>query len=106
MGTVQIEDMTLDEQIGQLLVVGFPGTSVPPEVADLIQTQHVGSIILFSRNVRDVQQVRELTGELQTLARAAGHRYPLLITIDEENGVVRRLGAGSTIFPGNMALGA
>jgi len=50
--------------------------------------------------------LRDLTGELQSVARAAGHRHPLLMTIDEENGVVRRLGAGTTVFPGNMALGA
>jgi len=98
--------MTLDEQLGQTLVVGFAGATVSPEVAELIRDGHVGGIILFARNARDAEQVRDLTGELQAVARAAGHRYPLLITIDEENGVVRRLGAGTTVFPGNMALGA
>jgi len=104
--TAQVMEMTLDEQIGQTLVVGFAGTTVSPEVADLIRDGHVGGVILFARNVRDAKQVYNLTGELQAVARAAGHRYPLLITIDEENGVVRRLGAGTTVFPGNMALGA
>jgi len=98
--------MTLEEQIGQTLVVGFAGTTVSPEVAELIRDGHVGGIILFARNVRDAEQLRDLTGELQSVARAAGHRHPLLMTIDEENGVVRRLGAGTTVFPGNMALGA
>ncbi len=98
--------MTLEEQIGQLLMVGFWGTTPSPEIIDLIQRYHVGNIILFSRNIHDSQQVLELTMQLQEIAREAGQRYPLFIAIDQENGIVQRLGDIVTIFPGNMALGA
>src|SRR5215472_7853181 len=98
--------MPLEEQMGQLFMVGFPGTEPTPEIADLIQQGRVGGIILFSRNIRDARQVQELTGKLQALARAAGHRRPLLIATDQENGIVRRLSPDTTPFPGNMALGA
>ncbi len=98
--------MTLEEQIGQLLVVGFWGTTPSPEVIDLIRNYHIGGIILFSRNVQDAQQVLELTHRLQMIAIRARHRAPLLIAIDQENGMVQRLGRGTTLFPGNMALGA
>jgi len=100
------EGMALDEQIGQLLAVGFAGTTPSTEIIDLIQRQHVGSVILFARNVESARQVQELTNSLQELARAAGQRYPLIINIDQENGVVQRLGDHATLFPGNMALGA
>jgi beta-N-acetylhexosaminidase len=99
-------NMTLEEQIGQVLVVGFQGLTPSPEIIDLIQNHHVGNIILFSRNTYDAQQLRTLTHDLQKLAREAGHRHPLLISIDQENGTVRRLGPDATFFPGNMALGA
>lgn len=102
----QTMGMTLAELIGQVLTVGFYSTTPPQEVIDLIQKQHIGSIILFTRNIQDAQQVYELTQHLQRLAREAGHRYPLLIMIDQENGMVRRFGQSTTIFPGNMALGA
>lgn len=101
-----IDDMTLEEQIGQLFMVGFGGTTPSPEILDMISRYYVGGVILFARNVRDTQQVLELTGSLQQAARAAGHRYPLLIAIDQENGAVQRLGRSATQFPGNMALGA
>jgi beta-N-acetylhexosaminidase len=101
-----IDDMTLEEQIGQLFMVGFHGTIPSPEILDMISRYHVGGVILFSRNVRDTRQVLELTSSLQEAARAVGHRYPLLIAIDQENGVVQRLGRSATQFPGNMALGA
>lgn len=98
--------LSLEEQIGQLLVVGFPGTEPTPELIDLIQNHHVGNIVLFSRNVQSTQQLRGLTTRLQELAREAGQRLPLLIAIDQENGMVRRLGEDATLFPGNMTLGA
>src|SRR5215467_4572704 len=98
--------MTLEEQIGQSLVAGFWGTTPSPEIIDLIRNYHIGGIILFSRNVQDAQQVLELTHSLQLIAKTAGHPTPLLIAIDQENGMVRRLGKGTTQFPGNMALGA
>lgn len=98
--------LTLEEQIGQILMVGFPGTSPTPELIELIQRYHVGNVILFSRNVQDAQQLQTLTGTLQELARSAGQRLPLLIAIDQENGMVQRLSQDATIFPGNMALGA
>lgn len=98
--------MTLEEQVGQTLMVGFAGTTASREVIELIQRYHVGNILLFSRNVRDAEQVRALTRRLQEAAREAGHAHPLLIAIDQENGIVQRLGEAATLFPGNMALGA
>jgi beta-N-acetylhexosaminidase len=98
--------MSIEEQIGQIMVAGFPGLTVTPDIVDLIQNHHVGNIILFSRNVADPQQLKDLTDQLQSIAREAGQRYPLLIMLDQENGMVRRLGQGATIFPGNMTLGA
>src|SRR5713101_2095960 len=85
------DGMTLEEQIGQTLMVGFAGTAAPREVIDLIQRYHVGNIILFSRNVRDAEQVRTQTRSLQRAVREAGHAHPLLIAIDQENGIVQRL---------------
>ncbi len=100
------DNMTVEEQIGQLLVVGFQGTSVPHTLRELIERHHVGNIILFSRNIQNTHQLLALTHSLQEIAQSAGHRSPLFIMLDQENGTVRRLGQGATIFPGNMALGA
>ncbi len=98
--------MSLKEQIGQVLMVGFWGITPSQDIIDLISRYRIGNIILFSRNMGDTRQVLELTQSLQRIAKEAGHRYPLLIAIDQENGIVQRLGETATIFPGNMALGA
>ncbi len=98
--------LTLEEQIGQVLAIGFFEPMPTQETLDLIQKHHVGNIVLFKRNIQNTQQVYELTQYLQHFARKAGHHQPLLIMIDQENGMVRRFGQNTTIFPGNMALGA
>ncbi len=103
---MQDYNMSLEEQIGQVLAIGFFEPMPTQETIDLIQKYHIGNIIFFKRNIQNAQQVRELTHYLQHLAHEAGHRQPLLIMIDQENGMVSRLGQHVTMFPGNMALGA
>lgn len=94
------------EQIGQLFMVGFHDPTLNPEIVAMIQQYRVGGVILFTRNIQSAAQVRQLTHDLQTLARDAGYHQPLLIATDQENGIVRRFGDEFTTFPGNMALGA
>ncbi|MCY0879041.1 MAG: beta-N-acetylhexosaminidase [Firmicutes bacterium] len=99
-------DPKLLEKIGQLLMFGFDGHTVPDSFADLIRTYHIGNVIFFSRNIASAEQCRTLTTTLQKLARDEGQNYPLIIAADQENGVVRRLPPEVPGLPGNMALGA
>ncbi|MCO7128047.1 beta-N-acetylhexosaminidase [Sporolactobacillus shoreicorticis] len=94
------------ESIGQLMVFGFGGKQITPELKKMIHENKLGCIILFSRNLAEPSQIHQLTNELQSEAKKAGHQYPLMICTDQENGAVRRLGKGSTAFPGSMVLGA
>lgn len=101
-----LETLTLKQKIGQLMVIGFHGLSVPKNFTELIKEYQIGGVILFGRNVGTAEEVLELTTQLQRSAKEAGNAQPLLICLDQENGMVRRLGEGSTIFPGSMLLGA
>ena len=101
-----LENTELRKHVGQLMVIGFNGTTASEEIKELIRDHHVGGIILFGRNIGSPKEILHLTNELQRTAKEAGHEQPLLICIDQENGVVRRLGEGTTIFPGAMLLGA
>jgi beta-N-acetylhexosaminidase len=96
----------LRHRIGQLVCFGFDGQTVPSHVKDLITTHHVGNIILFSRNIATTEQLIQLNQDLQTLSKGSGHELPLTISVDQENGVVRRLPKDIPGLPGNMALGA
>ncbi|MBS4192451.1 beta-N-acetylhexosaminidase [Bacillus sp. FJAT-49705] len=99
-------DTAIKKKVGQLMVFGFYGKEVTQEIKTLIRDYHLGSIILFGRNIGTPEEVLKLTIELQKEAKEAGHKHPLLICTDQENGAVRRLGDGTTVFPGAMLLGA
>ncbi len=87
--------MTLREQIGQLFMMGFTGTTVTSDLASFLKSYTPGGVILFRRNLESVQQIVDLTNGLQKLSPA----QPLLIAIDQEGGRVSRLPAEFTIFP-------
>lgn len=95
----------INDLIGQRFVVDFSGPEVTADLERLIRDGRVGGVILFVKNIRSVSQVRALTADLQRLAAGAG-LPPLLITIDQEGGLVNRLIDGITVFPSAMALGA
>jgi len=93
------------ELVGQHFIVDFSGPEVTPDVERLVRQGRIGGVILFAKNIRGAAQLRTLTADLQRLAAEAG-LAPLLITIDQEGGLVARLHDGFTVFPGAMALGA
>lgn len=101
-----IAGMTIEEKVGQLIIVGFEGKQVNKAIKAHIGQRFVGGIALFGRNIQSLQQVVRLTNELQRLAQMTKHQIPLIIAIDQEGGWVTRLKKGATILPGNMALGA
>ncbi|KAL7269088.1 hypothetical protein RUND412_008262 [Rhizina undulata] len=101
-------DEDLQRRIGQMVMVTLDGLAVTPEMRMMIEKYHVGNIMITRRNIRDGLQLATLTQELQKIAQVAGFQKPLLIGIDQENGMVTRLGDGirATHFPGSMTLGA
>lgn len=120
----QLATMSLEEKVGQLFVTYVYGetsdTTDPDDVAsnqnwvgvdngdELIDTYHLGGIIYFawSNNLNDPEQIAGLSNGLQDAALAQPTEIPLLVSTDQEHGVVTRVGPPATQFPGNMALGA
>ncbi len=102
-----VAGMSIEEKIGQMLMPDFrkwEGTDVTemiPEIEQLVKRYHLGGVILFRENVVTTEQTTKLVADYQL----AAEKYGMLITIDQEGGVVTRLQSG-TDMPGNMALGA
>ncbi|KAK8153420.1 glycoside hydrolase superfamily [Phyllosticta citrichinensis] len=104
----QDQEDNLRREIGQLFIVGFHGQTVDENIKKLIRAPYyVGQIVLFQRNVASAAQLAKLTHDLQQVARAGGHERPLIIGIDQENGLVTRIAPPITAqLPGSMAIGA
>jgi beta-N-acetylhexosaminidase len=75
---------------GARVITGFSGHHPPKALRRMIRTGEVSGVILFDGNVGGVRSVRRLTAELQSIPRPAGSP-PLLVTVDQEGGLVRRL---------------
>lgn len=101
--STKLNELTLDQKIGQLLVVGFPTEVITDEFSELIQKYHVGNVILFQRNVKESLQLSKLNNTIQDLMEKHNN-VPAFIGIDQEGGMVTRLFNGATYFPGNMAV--
>ena len=73
------------EQLGQLLVVGFDGTEVSPQLYDLLTRLQPAGVILFARNIVSAQQTHKLLRDCQACVRE-----PLFTCVDLEGGKVDR----------------
>lgn len=113
-----VSNMTLEEKLGQMIMPDFrmwqeDGTKEPSdlteinsEVVEVIDKYDLGGVILFAENVKEISQTTTLIHDLQEVAiNDKDGNLPLLITLDQEGGIVTRLGEGTNL-PGNMALGA
>lgn len=99
----KIRKMTLEEKIGQLLIVGLDGESIDDNTRELIQTYKVGGFILFSRNIVDVNQTLKLLNDLKDLN--SENDIPLFLSVDEEGGLVTRLSKIYTRIPEAVKVG-
>lgn len=86
----EVASMPLEKKVGQMMMAGFEGTDANATVAGLIQNQHIGSFILYARNIASQEQVAALNGSLQALAAQADHPAKLIIATDQEGGKTRR----------------
>lgn len=98
---------SLEEKVGQMLMVHFNGEMPNENSRRLIEELYVGGIIYynFSNNLSSPKQVFQLSQGLQQSARTTPLGIPLFIAVDQEGGRVNRLTKGFTLFPGNGALG-
>jgi hypothetical protein len=88
---------------GELLWVGFDGTTAPPELLDRISAGRAGGVVLFARNVEGPAQVARL---LAAFRGAAPANAPPILAVDQEGGRVQRLRAPATEWPPMARLGA
>jgi len=88
-----VADMSLEEKIGQMMMVGFDGAGPSAEITKAIQEHHVGSVILYGRNIESHEQVAGMDAALQSLAAQADQPAKLIIATDQEGGSTRRFAA-------------
>ncbi|HVL54638.1 MAG TPA: glycoside hydrolase family 3 N-terminal domain-containing protein [Vitreimonas sp.] len=95
-----------DAVLGRLML-SFDGLDATDAAVERLAAAPAAGVTLFRYlNVASAGQVRSLTDALQRAAASRNRVGALLVAADQEGGQLIALGADSTAFPGNMALGA
>lgn len=81
-----VDRLTLEQQVGQLLVLSFSGARAPDYVIDVLREGRAAGVVLFQSNAGSRRQVRSLTRRLQRAARGRA-----LVATDQEGGPIRIL---------------
>src|SRR5438552_2437873 len=87
LASLYVSHMTLDEELGQLIMVEYADTHYSPDLDTMITKLHAGGVILYEFQMQTFNQTKHDIGEMQK------HAFlPLLISTDEEGGpLVHRL---------------
>ena len=85
-----VDEMSVDELIGQLIMVGIPYDFLDNDYKKFISDYKIGNFIYFSRNYKSTSQIKNLNEDLYDYVTDITGSFPL-ISIDQEGGMVTRL---------------
>lgn len=82
----QINNMSIEEKIGQMLIVTDSSTIADEDLLKKLETIKPGGFILFSDNIESYEQTTKLIEDINSTAD-----IPMFISIDQEGGRVARI---------------
>ena len=87
----KIKEMTLEEKIGQILLVRYPDTNIESVINDY----KVGGFIFFEKDFKDktTKDVQDMMKNIQSISK-----IPLLTAVDEEGGDVIRISSNKNLI--------
>lgn len=91
LASLYVARMSLDEELGQLIMVEYNDTYYAPDLDTMITKLHAGGVIMYQFQMQTLDQTKHDIALMQQHAK-----IPLLISTDEEGGIVDRL---TNIFP-------
>lgn len=86
---VNVNDLSIEEKLGQMMMVGFEGNQINDRIKDLVLKYKVGGFILYKKNFDSYEQMLQIIKELKKLNLQ--NKIPLFISIDQEGGRVNRM---------------
>lgn len=93
-----LEQMTLQQKVGQMFMVHLYGGDLTIIGRDLLQTWQPAGVVLFDNNIgTPVQTTRLVNTYQQTITDAGG--VPLFVSTDQEGGWIMRMRDGFTELP-------
>lgn len=81
-----IEDMTLREKIGQMLMVYYNSDEADADLIDSLKENQPGSFIVTGDNLTEYNKIKKFIASLNKYSNV-----PMIIAVDQEGGPVQRL---------------
>lgn len=87
---------------GERIIVGLPGTTVSAELRQAIRHGDLAGVVLYAANFPSRAAGRRLIARLQAIPRPPGLRDPLLVLVDQEGGLVKRVDGAPSVSAERM----
>ncbi|WP_228101014.1 beta-N-acetylhexosaminidase [Paenibacillus donghaensis] len=100
----QLNKLSTEEKIGQLVLVGMDGTASSDATRELLSKYHVGGFIFYKNNIESTQQALKLFNDLKKDNKS--NPIPLWMSVDEEGGRVSRMPNEFMKVPSSRAIGS
>ncbi len=84
-----LKNLTIEEKVGQMLMVGVENKNCIKPVERLIEKYKIGGVLLYKRDYKNYKELNDLINRLRALGRK--NKIPLFIAIDQEGGRVNRM---------------
>ena len=99
-----ISQMSHEEKISQLFILGFNDNKYSEELEDLIIDEKIGGLIFFDRNISSLEELKELNYKIDKTNKE-NNKIPMFISLDEESKTVSRLGKIYESLPSLLEIG-
>lgn len=100
----KINNMTLEEKLGQMIMIGVDTYQISEQEKKMIQDNYIGGVILFKRNVQNSNQLLNLNNQIKGINKEVND-IPILISVDEEGGLVSRMPSEIINLPNKNEIG-
>ena len=86
LASLYVSHMSLDEELGQLIMVEYNDTYYSSDLDTMVNKLHAGGVIMYEFQMQTATQTTHDIAQMQLHTK-----IPLLISTDEEGGIVHRL---------------
>lgn len=100
----RVDSMTLEQKVGQMLMFGLDEEKVTEGTVKFIQENQIGGVILNRENIKNAQQLVQLTNEIKEI-NSEKSDLPIFISVDEEGGLVTRMPSEIINLPNSSLIG-
>ena len=100
------DSMSDEQRVAQLLMVSWATEEPTPEIMRWIRERNIGGVKVFGWNGENLATLSESIATMQQASLATELSIPLFTATDQEGGWVRHVKDGTSVTPGNMAIGA